>query len=119
MTGGNIFLPYASAASTQSMLRHNALSFEEAKAKYTKNTKFYDMQIVSKFLPRSYRRVVIFLDNSGADAILGIFPFTRYLLEKGSTVIFACNSFPSVNDVVVFPRYRFDNVLGSGDEEYS
>lgn len=45
------------------------------------------------------RKVVIFIDNSGADIVLGIIPFARYFLEKGSKVALAANTFPSVNDV--------------------
>ncbi|RZB87804.1 hypothetical protein D0Y65_027382 [Glycine soja] len=43
--------------------------------------------------------VIIFLDNSGADIILGILPFARELLRRGSQVILAANYLPSLNDV--------------------
>ncbi|XP_028696838.2 4'-phosphopantetheine phosphatase isoform X3 [Macaca fascicularis] len=38
-------------------------------------------------------------DNSGIDIILGVFPFVRELLLRGTEVILACNSGPALNDV--------------------
>ncbi|XP_032087942.1 4'-phosphopantetheine phosphatase-like [Thamnophis elegans] len=38
-------------------------------------------------------------DNSGIDVILGVFPFVRELLCRGTEVILACNSGPALNDV--------------------
>ncbi|RDX78762.1 hypothetical protein CR513_40914, partial [Mucuna pruriens] len=43
--------------------------------------------------------VIIFVDNSGADIILGILPFARELLQRGSQVILTANDLPSLNDV--------------------
>ncbi|KAF8406740.1 hypothetical protein HHK36_008832 [Tetracentron sinense] len=44
-------------------------------------------------------QAVIFVDNSGADIILGILPFARELLRRGTQVILAANDLPSINDV--------------------
>jgi len=46
-----------------------------------------------------YRKVVVFVDNSGADVCLGILPFARELCKMGSVVILASNSVPALNDV--------------------
>ncbi|KAI5397760.1 hypothetical protein KIW84_063540 [Lathyrus oleraceus] len=43
--------------------------------------------------------VLIFVDNSGADIILGVLPFARELLRRGSQVVLAANDLPSINDV--------------------
>ncbi|RDX98665.1 hypothetical protein CR513_18396, partial [Mucuna pruriens] len=48
-------------------------------------------------VPRPW--VIIFVDNSGADIILGIMPFARELLRRGSQVVLAANDLPSINDV--------------------
>ncbi|KAG4911048.1 uncharacterized protein At2g17340-like isoform X2 [Glycine soja] len=48
---------------------------------------------------KSWKKVIIFVDNSGADVILGILPFARELLRRGSQVILAANDLPSINDV--------------------
>ena len=47
-----------------------------------------------------HKLVVIFVDNSGADVILGIFPFVRDLIQRGSKVVIAANSYPAINDVI-------------------
>ncbi|KVH88584.1 protein of unknown function DUF89 [Cynara cardunculus var. scolymus] len=44
-------------------------------------------------------QVVIFVDNSGADVVLGILPFARELLRCGTKVVLAANDLPSINDV--------------------
>ncbi|KAG8473408.1 hypothetical protein CXB51_035702 [Gossypium anomalum] len=48
-------------------------------------------------VPRPW--AVIFVDNSGADVILGILPFARELLKRGTQVVLAANDMPSINDV--------------------
>ncbi|WAR27475.1 PANK4-like protein [Mya arenaria] len=47
-----------------------------------------------------YRCVAVFCDNSGADIILGVFPFVRDLLMSGSKVILCANTKPTLNDVI-------------------
>lgn len=42
---------------------------------------------------------MIFVDNSGADIILGILPFAREMLRLGMQVVLAANELPSINDV--------------------
>ncbi|PHU10774.1 hypothetical protein BC332_22634 [Capsicum chinense] len=54
---------------------------------------------ITKWSRKSWKKVVIFVDNSGADVILGILPFTRELLRHGTQVILAANDLPSINDV--------------------
>uniref|UniRef100_A0A2K5U9H3 4'-phosphopantetheine phosphatase n=1 Tax=Macaca fascicularis TaxID=9541 RepID=A0A2K5U9H3_MACFA len=46
-----------------------------------------------------HKCALIFADNSGIDIILGVFPFVRELLLRGTEVILACNSGPALNDV--------------------
>ncbi|XP_057965953.1 damage-control phosphatase At2g17340 isoform X2 [Malania oleifera] len=48
---------------------------------------------------KSWKKAVIFVDNSGADIILGILPFARELLQRGTQVVLAANDLPSINDV--------------------
>ncbi|KAH6822861.1 pantothenate kinase [Perilla frutescens var. hirtella] len=56
-------------------------------------------KFVSKWGRQSWRKVIIFVDNSGADIILGILPFARELLRLGAQVVLAANDLPSINDV--------------------
>ncbi|XP_015747200.1 PREDICTED: pantothenate kinase 4-like [Acropora digitifera] len=47
-----------------------------------------------------HKLAVIFVDNSGVDIILGMFPFIRELLSRGTKVVMAANSYPALNDVM-------------------
>lgn len=49
---------------------------------------------------RPHKLAVIFVDNSGVDIILGMFPFIRELLSRGTKVVMAANSYPALNDVM-------------------
>ncbi|MBN1655823.1 MAG: DUF89 family protein [Deltaproteobacteria bacterium] len=46
-----------------------------------------------------YRAACLFADNAGFDIILGVLPFARELLERGTKVILASNSAPALNDI--------------------
>ena len=46
-----------------------------------------------------YRRAMIFVDNAGADVVLGVIPLARELLRGGAEVILAANSRPAINDI--------------------
>ncbi|XP_074275561.1 damage-control phosphatase At2g17340-like [Silene latifolia] len=52
-----------------------------------------------KWTNKSWKKAIIFVDNSGADIILGILPFARELLRRGTQVVLAANDLPSINDV--------------------
>eukprot|EP01018_Ginkgo_biloba_P032335 Gb_32247 [translate_table: standard] len=54
------------------------------------------------WMRKSWKKAVIFVDNSGADIVLGILPFARELLRRGTQVILAANDLPSINDVTYF-----------------
>ncbi|XP_068686158.1 4'-phosphopantetheine phosphatase-like isoform X1 [Montipora capricornis] len=47
-----------------------------------------------------HKLAVVFVDNSGVDIILGMFPFIRELLSRGTKVVMAANSYPALNDVM-------------------
>ncbi|OIW07876.1 hypothetical protein TanjilG_19977 [Lupinus angustifolius] len=49
----------------------------------------------AKWSKKSWKKA----NNSGADIILGILPFARELLRRGSQVVLAANDLPSINDV--------------------
>ncbi|XP_024937354.1 pantothenate kinase 4 isoform X2 [Cephus cinctus] len=48
---------------------------------------------------RPHKCAAIFVDNSGVDIVLGILPFARDLLQRGTKVILCANSTPALNDV--------------------
>lgn len=49
----------------------------------------------------AYRSCMFFIDNSGADVVLGAIPIARYLASQNCRVILAANDEPSLNDVTV------------------
>lgn len=53
----------------------------------------------AKWLRKPWQKAVIFVDNAGADVILGILPFARELLRGGAQVILAANDLPAINDI--------------------
>nr|XP_006823846.1 PREDICTED: pantothenate kinase 4-like [Saccoglossus kowalevskii] len=46
-----------------------------------------------------HKLAIIFVDNSGADVILGVFPLVKELLNRGTEVILSANSGPALNDI--------------------
>jgi len=48
---------------------------------------------------RPHRAAVLFVDNAGCDIVLGMIPFARFLLSRGTQVILTANELPSLNDV--------------------
>jgi bifunctional damage-control phosphatase, subfamily II, fusion protein len=46
-----------------------------------------------------YKRVIAFVDNAGADVVLGMIPLVRELLRCGSEVVLVANSRPAINDI--------------------
>jgi len=89
------------ANEVHNMLQKGELNFDSAKTKVKKSEKYFNL---NEFRERfnsepKYKRAVIFVDNSGADIVLGIIPFARYLLSCQIEVILAANSQPCVNDV--------------------
>lgn len=46
-----------------------------------------------------HKCAAIFADNCGVDVVLGILPFARELLKRGTKVILCANTEPSLNDV--------------------
>ncbi|CAH1439326.1 unnamed protein product [Lactuca virosa] len=47
----------------------------------------------------AHKRALLFVDNSGADVILGMLPLARELLRRGTEVVLVANSLPALNDV--------------------
>ncbi len=52
-----------------------------------------------RFAKRRHRKAVVFVDNAGADVCLGMIPFVRELIRRGTEVVLAANETPSINDI--------------------
>ncbi|XP_002991207.2 pantothenate kinase 2 [Selaginella moellendorffii] len=48
---------------------------------------------------KPHYRALLFVDNSGADIVLGMLPFARELLRRGTEVVLVANTLPAINDV--------------------
>ncbi|KAJ3130375.1 hypothetical protein HK098_002604 [Nowakowskiella sp. JEL0407] len=114
------------STAVQAMLKKGELDFNTAKSKVKQPAKFNTSYPLKKRLISgpAYNKCIIFVDNSGADIILGILPFVRLLLLQSTTVVLAANSRPSVNDVtaselreIVLPgACKVDEILKRGVE---
>ena len=67
-----------------------------------------------------FARTIIFVDNAGADVVLGVLPLARELLRSGGDVILAANTLPALNDVteaelraLMADVARADSILGT------
>ncbi|KAK6261201.1 hypothetical protein QUC31_007017 [Theobroma cacao] len=49
--------------------------------------------------PQPHKRALLFVDNSGADVVLGMLPLARELIRRGTEVVLVANSLPALNDV--------------------
>ena len=47
----------------------------------------------------AHRAALMFIDNAGPDIVLGMLPLARELLKRGTRVILAANTAPSLNDI--------------------
>jgi type II pantothenate kinase len=48
-----------------------------------------------------HRKAAIFVDNAGADFILGMLPLARYLAQRGTHVVMVGNELPTLNDMTL------------------
>jgi len=46
-----------------------------------------------------HRRAIVFVDNAGADVVLGMMPLVREMLRRGTHVVVTANSQPALNDI--------------------
>ncbi|XP_041357828.1 4'-phosphopantetheine phosphatase-like [Gigantopelta aegis] len=100
LLAGNVF--DIGAKEIRKILDAGKFGFEEAKGRLQKRPwLFDDFDEWKERLLRQppHKCAVIFCDNSGFDIILGIFPFARELLSRGTKVILCANSKPTLNDV--------------------
>ncbi|XP_063662039.1 4'-phosphopantetheine phosphatase isoform X3 [Pan troglodytes] len=100
LLAGNVF-DWGAKAVSDVLESDPYFGFEEAKRKLQERPWLVDSY--SEWLQRlkgpPHKCALIFADNSGIDIILGVFPFVRELLLRGTEVILACNSGPALNDV--------------------
>jgi len=67
--------------------------------------------------PAKWSKVVIFIDNAGADFVLGVMPLARELALAGSQIILAANEKPALNDMTVDETIDVVEKLSLGDAD--
>ncbi|XP_062587877.1 4'-phosphopantetheine phosphatase-like [Saccostrea cucullata] len=97
---GNVF-DWGAREVTQIMENQN-FGFKEATEKLQDRPWLFDDfdAWLDRIKGKPHKCAAIFVDNSGADIILGILPFVRDLLFRGTKVILCANSRPALNDVL-------------------
>ena len=97
---GNIF--DLGAHHTADMFRDGGLDFHFTRAKLQHRpwtVDCFDALASRLAMADVHKLAVMFVDNSGADIVLGMLPLARELLRRGTRVILAANTVPSINDV--------------------
>lgn len=56
--------------------------------------------LAARWANHRYRKAVMFIDNAGADFVLGMLPLARHLLQRGLDVVITANTRPALNDVI-------------------
>uniref|UniRef100_A0A8C9TXA3 4'-phosphopantetheine phosphatase n=1 Tax=Scleropages formosus TaxID=113540 RepID=A0A8C9TXA3_SCLFO len=103
LLAGNVF-DWGAKAISDVLESDPEFGFEEAKRQLqgkNKNltTTRYFCSFTFIYLGPPHKCALFFVDNSGIDIILGVFPFVRELLCRGTEVVLASNSGPALNDV--------------------
>lgn len=79
---------------------HNSPDFEQAIAELTERPWHVDdYDAFCACFDQRPGKVMFFVDNAGADFVLGCLPLARALARRGAQVIVAANSSPIVNDI--------------------
>lgn len=66
-----------------------------------------------RFNGDGFEHAVLFVDNAGADVVLGMLPLARELARRGARVTLAANERPSLNDITA---PELEGVLGASPE---
>jgi damage-control phosphatase, subfamily II, stand-alone protein len=77
----------------------------------------YDLWRNFIFKPaQALKRVMFFVDNAGADFVLGCLPLARFLAKRGAMVILAANDLPYFNDMTAAECRAVIKALAQDDE---
>uniref|UniRef100_UPI00358F78F6 4'-phosphopantetheine phosphatase n=1 Tax=Myxine glutinosa TaxID=7769 RepID=UPI00358F78F6 len=100
LLAGNVF-DWGAKAVTDVLESDPGFGFEEAKQQLQERPWLFDDYDawLERLQGSPHHCALFFVDNSGADIVLGVLPFVRELLSHGTEVILAANSGPALNDV--------------------
>lgn len=96
---GNIY--DLGATKTVEMFSDDRVDFHDVRSKLKPRPWYFDD--LDAWLARlngpPHRAACLFVDNAGPDVTLGMIPFARFLLQRGTDVILTSNPYPSLNDI--------------------
>ncbi|CAB1353654.1 unnamed protein product [Coregonus sp. 'balchen'] len=100
LLAGNVF-DWGAKAVSDVLESDPEFGFEQAKRQLEERPWLVDAydQWLERLKGPPHKCALFFVDNSGIDIILGVFPFVRELLCRGTEVVLASNSSPALNDV--------------------
>ncbi|RCN36574.1 putative pantothenate kinase, partial [Ancylostoma caninum] len=100
LLAGNVF-DWGAQKVVEMMESSEGLSFDVAVSSIPERPWLVDSydDFKSSLESKSYNCAAIFVDNSGADFVLGVIPFARELIRRGSKVIIVSNLSPALNDL--------------------
>ncbi|XP_046881430.1 4'-phosphopantetheine phosphatase isoform X2 [Hypomesus transpacificus] len=100
LLAGNVF-DWGAKAVSDVLESDPEFGFEQAKRQLEERPWLVDAfdQWLERLKGPPHKCALFFVDNSGIDIILGVFPFVRELLSRGTEVVLASNSAPALNDV--------------------
>ncbi|XP_076863917.1 4'-phosphopantetheine phosphatase isoform X5 [Brachyhypopomus gauderio] len=100
LLAGNVF-DWGAKAVSDVLESDPEFGFEKAKQQLQERPWLVDSynQWIERLKGPPHKCALFFVDNSGMDIILGVFPFVRELLSRGTEVVLASNSGPALNDV--------------------
>lgn len=90
------------AAEAVKLMEKGSFGFREALGKIESRPWLVDdldLWLQQLEIREPHKCAAIFVDNCGVDLVLGIIPFTRELLKRGTCVLLCSNSEPALNDV--------------------
>lgn len=95
---GNVF--DLGSPATAALFAEGGIGFEAVRARLpARPWRVDDLEALEERFEREIRRALLFVDNAGGDVVLGMLPFARELLRRGTRVVLSANETPTLNDV--------------------
>lgn len=96
---GNIF--DLGATATQQLFQERSVDFHATRGRLKPRPWLLDDldAWLARYEERAWRAALLFVDNAGPDVTLGMIPLARELTRRGTRVLLAANTHPSLNDV--------------------
>ncbi|KAK6766060.1 hypothetical protein RB195_025772 [Necator americanus] len=100
LLAGNVF-DWGAQKVVEMMESSEGLSFDAAVSSIPERPWLIDSydEFKKSLDSKPYHCAAIFVDNSGADFVLGVIPFARELIKRGTKVIIVSNLSPALNDL--------------------